>query len=146
MSGHYVYSTLTNSQKYAIYENKVPDGQAPALLGSVFIKGGTNMSHGAFPHFETTRGVVTHITDEQLSQLEKNHDFQRHKKGGFIVVRPDNVDPEKVMGSGMEYADNSAPLTPQSAELNKPDTKDGPGLKISEDGGLVDKVKKAVGF
>lgn len=130
MSKIYVYSTLTNSQKYTNWVRGA-EGQLPQQEFSILIKGGANLSRGAFPHFETPRGVVTIITEEELAQLETNHDFNAHIKNGFVTVRKDSVDPEVAVAAGMKQQDESAPYTPNSPELHKADNADGPGLKVA---------------
>lgn len=153
----YVYSTLTNDQLYTKWSQ--PDvGQLNERLHQVFIKGGSNMSSGSFPHFITPRGVSTPISEEDFAYLMgENHDpaspnflkdgdidFKNHMKRGFIQVSREKVDPEVAVAKGMEFADKSAPLTPQSPEFNKPD-EDAVRIAGSKSG-IIDRVKGAFGI
>ena len=74
----------------------------------VVIKGGANMGGKGLI---TPKGVVTHVTEEELEFLETVPAFQRHKaKGHITVVKSAKPDVEKVT-AGMTKKDKSAPLT-----------------------------------
>jgi hypothetical protein len=49
--------------------------------------------------------------------------FLKHLKNGFITITTSKEDPD-VVARDMQKRDNSAPLTPSSPELNKPDEKE----------------------
>ncbi len=103
---HYVYSTLSASVSYAIYEKS--GGDLPTRTRAVTIKGGANV---ADRKTDTPRGIVTEVTDEDLAVLEASPVFQAHKKNGFIVVVPKEIKIEKAVADMVEK-DKSAPLTP----------------------------------
>lgn len=105
----YVYSTLSSSQRYTAYDG---NKDLPRAQKSVLIKGGANV---ADKHFQTPRGVVTQITEEQLAFLKKDPMFQRHVERGFITYDEKRVDVEKV-ASNMEGRDTSSPLEPGDFE------------------------------
>lgn len=98
MSGKvYVYSTLSAGQ---IFDTE---------LGRIEILGGANISN---KHLFTPRGVVTRITEEQLSALRKTAIFQSFFQSGFLSVSLTEKKPEKV-AKDMEAADKSAQTTPE---------------------------------
>jgi hypothetical protein len=105
----FVYSTLSSSQRYTAYDG---NKDLPREERSVLIKGGANV---ADKHFQTPRGVVTKITEEQLAFLKKDKMFQRHVERGFITYDDKQVDVEKV-ASNMEGRDTSSPLEPGDFE------------------------------
>ena len=96
----YVYSTLSNDQRYAVKD------------GSVFIAGKANI---ADKYMLTPRGIATSISPEQYAQLKDNHVFKLHVQNGFIHVDQRKEDPEKV-ATDMTASDQSAPDTPESLE------------------------------
>lgn len=102
----YVFSTTTCDQRYQNYTWNDPR-EMPTPTYSVFIKGGTGVAND---RLITPIGVMTEITDQDLIELEKNEDFKRHKKAGFIVVQNKKDDPEKV-AANMARKDKSAPIT-----------------------------------
>ena len=67
---------------------------------------------------------MTEITEEDYAELQKNSVFKTHEKNGFITVRHDNVHPEVAVAADMKQFDSSAPLTPHSPELNRPEKED----------------------
>lgn len=90
---HYIYSTLTASQRYQTY-TKQENGVSSAERPSILIQGGTNV---ADKNFVTPRGVVTKVTPEQLKELKENKLFQTHVKNGFIKIEDKAGDTEKVV-------------------------------------------------
>lgn len=75
----------------------------------VLIKGGANVGGKGLI---TPKGVVTHVSDEELEFLETVPAFQRHKAAGHItVVKSAKPDAEKV-AKDMTPKDKSAPKTP----------------------------------
>jgi len=121
---HYVYSTLSSTMNY---ENSSPGGaDLPVPTGNVVIYGGSNIPD---KYMRTPVGVVTPVTDEELTILEANAVFQLHKKNGFIVVKDKKHDAEKV-AADMVTRDSSAPLvdadfetppvTPAADDTDKP--------------------------
>ena len=122
----YVYSTLSNDQEYTLWQTAPEKDRPHVALKSVLIKGG----HGIMDRklLITPLGVVTEVTDEDLSMLEKLSVFKRHVQNGFIVVDKKKSDPEKI-ASTMAAKDKSAQKTPADfknpPKVGKPDEKDG---------------------
>jgi hypothetical protein len=113
MSGAVVYSTATNSIDYVEYQAAAEGANARNVVKRVTVKGGTGMSN---KHFITPLGVATFVTDEEATFLLANKAFQRHVDRGFMQMRKENIDPEKVVAEGMEPKDKSSPLVPQDYE------------------------------
>jgi hypothetical protein len=127
----YIYSTLTNHQKYTTYIVPADKHMLPEPVHSVVIAGGANL---ADKKLVTPRGVATKVSDEDFEHLKKNEQFQAHVKNGFITYRDDKVDPEVAVAAGMKQQDTSAPYTPNSPELNQPD-------QVADDGSIIRGVK-----
>jgi hypothetical protein len=106
MAKVHVFSTLANDQNYTNYDIN-PEG-IPIARFKCFIKGGAGVAN---ERLITPLGVATEIPEEHLAELEKNADFQRHKKNGFILVQSRRNDPDKV-ATDMNARDLSKPLTP----------------------------------
>ena len=106
---NYVYSTLTCSTNYAIYEKT---NDLPKLVKKILIVGGKGV---ATKNLYTPKGIVTEVSDEDLELLEKHYSFIEHKENGFILVEKKNVNLEKVVAN-MAEKDASAPLTPKDYE------------------------------
>ena len=101
----YVFSTLANDQNYTNWLKG--GGDVPIKGYSVLIKGGTGVAND---RLITPMGISTEINELDLSELENNVVFQKHKASGFIVVKQKAADPEKV-AADMNRKDESAPLT-----------------------------------
>ncbi len=136
-SKYFVYSTLTNDQRY-INWSKPPEGSALSeIMHEVFIAGGSNR---ATKHFVTPLGVMTEITEQDYAELQKNSSFKNHEKNGYITVRDVKVDPEVAVAADMKQFDNSAPKTPMSVEFAQKD-----GVRVQEKAqGLTDKIRRMV--
>lgn len=104
----YVFSTMSAGVNYIDYH--VNEKGAHTVKSKVAIKGGSGVAN---KNLITPLGVPTHINDAQLEMLEKNITFQEHKKAGYITVRNEEADPEKVVSQDMESRDKSAPYTPE---------------------------------
>jgi len=104
----YIYSTLTSSQDYAIYET-VPNS-TPVLVRTIHIDGGANVAN---KQLYTPYGARTLVSAEDLEFLQKNFDFQLHIKNGFITIDKVKKDVE-VAVLDMQDKDKSAPLTPET--------------------------------
>ena len=128
MAKIYVYSTLTNSQKYTQYKPLAKGAQFREVEHQVLIYGGSNL---ADKHLITPRGVATEITEEDYEMLKKNSVFLRHEKNGYVVVHAEKRDAEKVAAKELKAKDESAPLTMD-------DYKD----KVGKEGMAVPQVKK----
>lgn len=103
----YVYSTLTNDQRYNIYADG--GGDVPVKTGSVLIRGGTGLADKK-TLVTPTGAIPTQITDEEHEKLKSNSVFVEHEKNGFVVVMKSREDGEKVATAGMETRDASAQL------------------------------------
>jgi len=107
----YVYSTLANNNTYIDWKKTANDLHERGM--QVTIKGG----HGvANENIVTPLGVATEVTDEEAAFLEKNSAFQKHVENGYVRLEKKKADPEKVIAD-MNQVDKSAPLTPQSPEM-----------------------------
>lgn len=114
----YIYSTLANDNAYTVYV-KGPD--LPSVARTILVKGGVGV---ADKRFDTPRGVVTTVTDEEAEVLQENPIFQRHMKNGFITIDDAKADPEKV-AADMESRDPGGPLVPGDFEDDAKDERDG---------------------
>lgn len=108
-----VYSTLSNDQKYTLYRKGEND--LPEVVAAVVVKGGSNV---ADKRIVTEIGICTQVSDNELEVLNKNKDFQRHTKNGFITVKKQRVNAEKV-AADMNTRDKSAPMRPEDYEEDK---------------------------
>lgn len=106
MTKHYVYSTLSCNQIYADYRKT--EGGTLEITHKVNIAGGANVARDKLG---TPRGIVTEVSEDDMTFLMNNHAFLTHKKNGFITVSEAKVDPECVVPD-MIQADESAPVTP----------------------------------
>lgn len=108
----YVYSTLTSSNDYAIYEkNNAKD--LPKINRVIRIEGGSNVAN---KNLITPRGVVTSVSDSNYEALKENYHFKKHLENGFLSVVKKEVKIEKVISS-LEKKDKSAPKTPNDVEF-----------------------------
>lgn len=126
----FVFSTLANDNTYTNYaKERVND--LPQMTERVLIKGKAGI---ATKNLVTPLGVMTKVSDEELAILERNLTFQQHQKNGFITVKKDKADPEKV-ASEMQTRDNSGPRVPQDYENKedgaKPSVKSGGKLRLA---------------
>ena len=117
---NYVYSTASNDSTF-IQWLPAPEGSIPVRGRSVVVKGGANVID---KNFVTPRGVVTSVTDEELSFLESLPSFNRKVTAGFYTVQRKQVEVEKVVKS-MTKKDKSAPKTTEDYD-NASTSKDDP--------------------
>ena len=112
----YVYSTATADINYCDYHPGPATEGSARLKRKVLIKGGANLAplHG---RLITPRGMVTQVSEEELSFLQNNEAFKRHMAAGYMHVDKANKDPDKVAAAGMAPQDGSAPITPKSKEV-----------------------------
>jgi hypothetical protein len=82
---------------------------------AVLIKGGHGVSN---KHFVTPQGVMTKVSDDDMSILLKNDAFKRHCEKGFMHYEKKYINPEKA-AKNMENKDGSAPYTPADYETGK---------------------------
>lgn len=114
MADLYVYSTLSNDQRYVSYSTGASG--VPKPESSIFIAGQANLMT---KHFVTPRGVVTKVTAEQLAELRNNDLFKLHMANGFITVSEAKQDAE-IVAADMEGRDQSAPIVEQDDEIPAP--------------------------
>lgn len=103
---YYVYSTLGQDNTYTGYRST---HDLPVAESRILIRGGTGVIN---KNLVTPHGVLNQVSDADYEVLQKNHDFQRHVKNGFIVVQKQEEKVEKVV-KGMQPKDGSAQLTPE---------------------------------
>lgn len=104
----YIYSTLANDQAYTDHEPLSDKGALQREKQRVIIKGGAGVAND---RLITPLGVVTKITDQEMSVLQKNEVFRLHKQNGYIKIGNHEVDAE-VMAADMTTRDESAPMVP----------------------------------
>lgn len=114
MAEIYVYSTLSNDQRYVSYRADV--NGVPQAESSIFIAGGANLMN---KHFITPLGVATKVTAEQLAELKRNELFKLHEANGFITYSEKKEDPEQ-MAAVMTGRDQSAPIVDADEEAPEP--------------------------
>lgn len=140
MTRIFVYSTLSNDQIYTSYDPAVDKGALPRISHQVTIQGGANVAdpkRGTVLH-----GKVTEINERDYEHLQENAVFKKHKEGGYIHVRTENVDAEVVAKQSMTDRDQSAPYHSKSTEF----TDDKVGKPLEEKPSLGDRVKGMIGI
>ncbi len=100
----YVLSRLANATAYNVY-TRSPSG-VNIVTRRILIAGGADVTN---KNFIMPEGVVTKVTDEELSILTNNKVFQEHLKNGYInyYKTSPNIDKE----AGKLVKDNSKQLT-----------------------------------
>ena len=126
MSEIYVYSTLSNDQRYVSYRADV--NGVPQAESSIFIAGGANLMN---KHFITPLGVATKVTAEQLAELKRNELFKLHEANGFITYSEKKEDPEQ-MAAVMTGRDQSAPIVDADEEAPEPKARRGRKPRVEE--------------
>lgn len=116
MTDYYVYSTLASPVSYNVFAKAGAD--MPVIDKSIVIAGGAGV---ATKNLVTPRGVMTKVSEEELTLLRQNTVFQLHEKNGFMNVEKKQADPE-VVAADMTGRDNSAPLVPEDFEEEKAPT------------------------
>lgn len=105
----HVISTATSGVDFTLYAMG-KDQHKP--VKKIRIAGGSNVAN---KHLVTPMGVATEVSEDDLQELLSLQIFQRQMDRGFFRVVNSKRDPEQVITStGMETADESAPLTPES--------------------------------
>lgn len=104
---NYVYSTLANDNRFAVYVQGGAD--LPRIERTILIKGGAGVADS---RLVTPRGVVTTVTDDEVAALLDSPVFKRHLDRGFITVSDAKEDPESV-AADMTSRDASAPVVPE---------------------------------
>lgn len=105
----FVYSTMTGGVTYNEYIRTAND--IPEIGRRVAIKGGTNVYRANT--LSTPRGVVTKVSEADMEFLMTDELFKTHVKNGYITFDSVEVDPEVMVGKGMEQRDGSSPLVPE---------------------------------
>lgn len=126
MAEIYVYSTLSNDQRYVSYRADV--NGVPQAESSIFIAGGANLMN---KHFITPLGVATKVTAEQLAELKRNELFKLHEANGFITYSEKKEDPEQ-MAAVMTGRDQSAPIVDADEEAPEPKARRGRKPRVEE--------------
>lgn len=111
MAKAYVFSTLACDQAYTEWNASGADLKVKGR--SVLIKGGTGVAND---RIVTPLGVMTEVEEEDIAFLKANPAFKQHMDNGFVRIQTKSADPEKV-AADMQMNDKSAPLTPQSPEM-----------------------------
>lgn len=106
MSRIYIYSTLSNDQRY-----QLKDGR------SVLIAGKANVAN---KQLVTPKGVVTPVSEDEFNLLQENIVFIAHAKNGFLSGDHSHQDPEVFAERNLEAADKSAQDTPTTAKKRNP--------------------------
>lgn len=107
----YIYSTASTHLEYVKY-GPTPQGGVPAIERKVGIHGGANVAN---KHVITPRGVVTAVSDEDLSFLWGNEQFCKDMRTGFLAIETVKEDPDTI-AQDMNPRDGSAPATPRDFE------------------------------
>lgn len=102
MSRIYIYSTLSNDQRY-----QLKDGR------SVLIAGKANVAN---KQLVTPKGKATAITEDEFNLLQENIVFRAHSKNGFVSASHDKQDAEAFAARNLKPADKSAQDTPATAK------------------------------
>lgn len=110
-SDYYVYSTLSNDNRY----------------GEVLINGKANVAN---KNVITPLGVVTRITSAQLDEAKTFPVFQLHMDNGYLTVEKYKEDADLV-ASDMTGRDASAPETPETLMLNDSDVESVEGTHVT---------------
>ncbi|VFR32535.1 FIG00949047: hypothetical protein [plant metagenome] len=106
MSRIYIYSTLSNDQRYALKDGR-----------SVLIAGKANVSD---KRLVTPKGKATEITEDEFALLQQNIVFAAHSKNGFVSASHDRQDAESFAKRNLEPADKSRQDTPETAAKRNP--------------------------
>lgn len=106
MSRIFIYSTLSNDQRY-----RLKDGR------TVLVAGKANVAN---KQLVTPKGVVTSISEDEFNQLQENIVFQAHARNGFIAGSHDRQNPETFASRNLAGADKAAQDTPASARRRNP--------------------------
>lgn len=120
----YVYSTLSNDQKYCEWDTS--SDALNRITYSVTIKGGANVAQPQLLQMvgqpnNTPSVVRTDIKDEDAEFLMKNNQFIMHLKNGFVKIENSKLKDEKAL-KGMTPRDKSAPRTPASYAHSETDS------------------------
>lgn len=114
-----IYSTLSTPVTYNLF--KKSDGNVQGIEKSVTLKGGANVAQDDSGKIWTPLGVVTEVTDEELSILKNDKIFNLHVSNKFITIRENEKEQEveKVIGeSEMNPRDLSAQKVPEDFASN----------------------------
>ena len=112
----YVYSTLSNDHEYAIYPPDIDPRQITHPVRTIRISGGANVANKT--SLLAPKGVVTHVSKEDLEVLENLKTFQRHQARGFIKVDVKKHD-VRTVSKDMTPRDKSAQLTDKDFDEDK---------------------------
>lgn len=113
----YIYSTLSQDNKYTFYKkidvNGIDKGRLQEVEKEILIKGGTGVidSRG-----QTAQFTEIKVTDEELAFLETHEVFKMHREKHFIVVTDKKIGDDNKITANMQKNDLSSQLTPSEAE------------------------------
>lgn len=102
MSRIYIYSTLSNDQRY-----QLKDGR------SVLVAGKANVAN---KQLITPKGMATAISEDEFNLLQENIVFKAHSNNGFVSASHDKQDAEAFASRNLEASDKSAQDTPETAK------------------------------
>ncbi|MFD4837660.1 hypothetical protein ACFWP0_09135 [Achromobacter sp. NPDC058515] len=102
MSRIYIYSTLSNDQRYQLKNGR-----------SVLIAGKANVAN---KQLVTPKGMATAITEDEFNLLQENIVFKAHFKNGFVAASRDKSDAEAFAARELAPMDKSAQDTPETAK------------------------------
>ena len=102
MSRIYIYSTLSNDQRY-----QLKDGR------SVLVAGKANVAN---KQLVTPKGAVTVVSEDEFNLLQENIVFIAHAKNGFLSGDYTRHDADTFAERNLEAADKSAQDTPETAK------------------------------
>ena len=119
----FIYSTLTCSNSFAVFAPKNDPKSLSRIVKRIEINGGHGMKNPK--GIDTPMGVVTKVSDEELSLLEGMLGFRQQVEAGFIVVDKKKTDPA-AKAANMNQKDGSSPLTPKDFETAKDSTDEAP--------------------
>ncbi|CAB3812253.1 hypothetical protein [Achromobacter denitrificans] len=102
MSRIYIYSTLSNDQRYQLKNGK-----------SVLVTGKANVAN---KQLVTPKGMVTAVSEDEFNLLQENIVFKAHLKNGFVSGSHAKQDAEVFAAGNLEPADKAAQDTPETAK------------------------------
>jgi hypothetical protein len=110
MAKNFIYSTISSDWKFPVYAQKPLPSGLPNIKRHILIKGGAGVLATDGVRFETPKGVVTEVSDEDLKDLRAMDVFNHLEANGHIIVDGVKVDVDKAVKS-MKNKDNSAQKT-----------------------------------
>lgn len=106
-----IISTLENSQRIGIvFQKSITEGEPYIIEKAITINGRlSNLNEGGV---FTSNGATTSVSDEELAELNKNPEFQRWQKQGYIeVIKSSSKKDAEDIAEDMNDKDKSKRLT-----------------------------------